>query len=120
MTSRERLQATLNHQQPDRVCVDFGATAITGIHVSVVDKLRRAVLGDPNYRVKVCEPYQMLGEIDDKLRAALGVDVVGRMPRKSMFATQAAGWKPFTMFDGTAVLMPGDLNTTVDQSLMLK
>lgn len=114
MTSRERLQATLNHQQPDRVCVDFGATAITGIHVSVVDKLRRAVLGDPNYRVKVCEPYQMLGEIDDKLRAALGVDVVGRMPRKSMFATQAAGWKPFTMFDGTAVLMPGDLNTTVD------
>jgi hypothetical protein len=50
MTSRERLQATLNHQQPDHVCVDFGATAVTGIHVSVVDKLRKAVVGDPHYR----------------------------------------------------------------------
>jgi len=30
MTSKQRLQATLNHQQPDRVCVDFGATAVTG------------------------------------------------------------------------------------------
>jgi hypothetical protein len=41
MTSRERLQATLNHQQPDRVCVDFGSTPVTGIHVCVVDKLRK-------------------------------------------------------------------------------
>ena len=34
LTSRQRLQATLNHRQPDRVCVDFGATPVTGIHVS--------------------------------------------------------------------------------------
>ena len=59
MTSRERLQATLNHQQPDRVCVDFGATFVTGIHCSFVDKLRKAVLGDDGYKVKVNEPYQM-------------------------------------------------------------
>jgi len=25
MTSRERLAATLNHSEPDRLCVDFGA-----------------------------------------------------------------------------------------------
>jgi len=25
MTSRERLITTLNHQEPDRLCVDFGA-----------------------------------------------------------------------------------------------
>ena len=45
MNSRQRLQTTLNHQQPDRVCVDFGATFVTGIHVAVVDKLNKAVLG---------------------------------------------------------------------------
>jgi len=115
MTGRERLHAALNHQQPDRVCVDFGATFITGIHVSVVDKLGRAVLGDMDYRVKVCEPYQMLGEVDDELREALGIDVVGRLPRKSIFGTDEADWKPFTLFDGTEVRVPHNFNTTVEQ-----
>ena len=88
MTHRERLQAALAHEQPDRVCVDFGATSVTGIHASAVTRLRRAVLGDSSYRVKVREPYQMLGEIDDELRAALGIDVVGVPARCSMFGTR--------------------------------
>ena len=110
MTSRERLDRTLNHQQPDRVCVDFGATAVTGIHVSVVHKLRQQVLGDTGYRVKVIEPYQMLGEVDDELRAVLGIDVIGAYPRKSLFGTEAKDWKPFTCFDGTPCLVPGQFN----------
>ncbi|MBI5397483.1 MAG: methyltransferase [Verrucomicrobia bacterium] len=112
MTSRERLQTTLNHQQPDRVAVDFGATPVTGIHVSVVHQLRQHLLGDKNWRVKVIEPYQMLGEVDDALRAALGIDVVGATPRKSLFATEAKDWKPFTGFDGTPCLVPGNFNIT--------
>ncbi len=116
MNARERLAATLNHRQPDRVCVDFGATPVTGIHVAVVDKLRKAVLGDDGRRVKVCEPYQMLGEIDDELREALGIDVIGKMPRKSMFGTDESDWKPFTMFDGAEVLVPHNFNTAVEES----
>jgi hypothetical protein len=116
MNSRERLQATLSHQQPDRVCVDFGATFVTGIHCSFVHKLRKSVLGDDGYQVKVNEPYQMLGEIDDQLREALGIDVVGKLPRKSIFGTDTAGWKPFTMYDGTEVLVPHNFNTTVEES----
>jgi hypothetical protein len=114
MTPKQRLQATLNHQQPDRVCVDFGATAVTGIHVSALTRLRRRVLGDDQWRVKVIEPYQMLGEVDDALRYALGIDVTGVIPRRSMFATEAKGWKSFTLFDGTESLVGGDFNTTVD------
>jgi hypothetical protein len=112
MTSRERLHATLNHRQPDRVPVDFGATFVTGIHVSVVHRIRQQLLGEPDCRVKVIEPYQMLGEIDDRLREALGIDVVGVAPRKSLFGTQAKDWKPFTMFDGTPCLVSGDFNVT--------
>jgi len=112
MNSRERLQATLNHRQPDRVCVDFGATFVTGLHVSIVHRLRQRMLGDPNYRVKVIEPYQMLGEIDDELRAALGLDVVGLPPRTSLFGIELKDWKPFTMPDGTACLVPGMFNVT--------
>jgi len=116
MTGRRRLEATLNHQQPDRVCVDFGASFVTGMHVSVVDKLRKATLGEDGYRVKVCEPYQMLGEIDDPLRAALEIDVIGRLPRKSIFGTDESVWKPFTLYDGTEVLVPHNFNTTVEAS----
>ena len=116
MTSRQRLQATLNHQTPDRVCVDFGATPVTGIHVSAVTRLRRSLLGEEDVRVKVIEPYQMLGEIDDALAEALGVDVVGVPGRKSLLGTQNKGWKPFRLFDGTEVLVSGDFNTTVDAS----
>jgi len=110
MTPRERLQTTLAHQQPDRVCVDFGATAVTGIHVSALTRLRQTVLGDSNFRVKVTEPYQMLGEVDDDLREALWIDVIGVPGRCTLFGTQQTGWKPFTMNDGTEVLVTEDFN----------
>jgi len=114
MTSRERLQKTLNHEPVDRLCVDFGGTAVTGIAASSVSQLRKALLGDPSFRVKVIEPYQMLGEIDDDLREALGIDVIGIPTRKTLFGFENKNWKPFTMFDGTEVLIPGNFNVTAE------
>lgn len=112
MTGRERLAASLAHRTPDRVAVDFGASFVTGIHVSAVTRLRRHLLGDTKYHVKVCEPYQILGEIDDDLLAALPIDVLGVLPRKSIFGTEGRDWKPFTLADGTECLVPGDFNVT--------
>ncbi len=114
MNSRERLQKTLNHKPVDRVCVDFGGTHVTGISASTLSKIRHALLGEKDYRVKVIEPYQMLGEIDDKLMEALGIDVVGVLQPKTMFGFENKDWKPFTMFDGTEVLVPGDFNVKAD------
>ena len=114
-TSRERLQRALNHETPDRVPVDVGATFVTGIHLTALSRLRRAVLGDTGHRIRVCEPYQMLGEVDDALRAALGIDVVGTLGRKSIFGTDESGWKPFTFWDGTEVLVPHNFNITVEE-----
>jgi hypothetical protein len=111
-TSRARLQAALDHQHPDAVPVDFGSTAVTGMHVSAVTRLRERLLGASDFRVKVIEPYQMLGEVDDELRDALGIDTLGVIPRKTIFGTQATGWKPFTLFDGTECLVSGDFNVT--------
>jgi len=112
MTSRARVAAALSHKQPDRVPVDFGSTAVTGMHVSAVTRLRKSVLGGNGHRVRVIEPYQMLGEIDEELRAALGLDVVGIIPRRTIFGTQPGGWKPFKLFDGTECLVSGDFNVT--------
>lgn len=116
MNSRERLQAALDHRQPDRVPVDIGATFVTGIHVSALARLRRVVLGDqPGHRIRVCEPYQMLGEVDDELREALGIDVIGSLARKSIFGTDESDWKPFTFWDGTELLVPHNFNITIEQ-----
>jgi len=73
-----------------------------------------AVLGEKDYRVRVHEPYQMLGQIDEKLAAALGIDVMGVLGPKNMFGFESKDWKPFTMFDGTEVLVPGNFNLTPD------
>lgn len=117
LSSRQRLQAVLEHKIPDRLCVDFGAGGQTGMGVCAVHRLREAVLGKSDYRVKVSEPYQMLGEIDQPLREALGLDVVGVHPRCNMFGFENTGWKPFTLpIDGTAVRVPEKFNNTVNDN----
>jgi len=116
MTSRERLIATLNHQQPDHICVDMGGTPFTGIAASTLSKLRQRVLGEKNYRVKIIEPYQMLGDVDAKLREALEIDIVCLPGRGTLFGFENRDWKPFELFDGTPVMVPGDFNVTTDEN----
>ena len=43
--------------------------------------------------VKVHEPYQMLGLLEDDLQNALGIDVEGVFPRKTMFGFSNHAWK---------------------------
>ena len=112
MTSRQRLTATLNHQAPDRLCVDFGAGFQTGMGAGTVHRLRQALFGKSDHRVKVIESYQMLGEIDEEMRQALGLDVAGVHGPGTMFGFKNEAWKPFTMFDGTPVLVPGQFKVT--------
>ena len=112
MNSRQRVAAALNHQQPDYVPLDLGASAVTGMHVSSVSSLRQALkLDPPGTPVKVVEPYQMLGEIAPDLMGALGIDVVGLGGRKNMFGFENKDWKPWKLFDGTPVLVPAAFNT---------
>ncbi|MFA5864272.1 MAG: uroporphyrinogen decarboxylase family protein [Phycisphaerae bacterium] len=111
-TSRERVIQTLNHQEPDRIPLDLGACPVTGMHVDMVYKLRQALrLDKPGTPVKVMEPYQMLGEIQSDLIDALGIDVIGLPGRGTLFGFRNEGWKPWTMFDGTPVLVPDGFNT---------
>ena len=113
MTSRERVQKALNHEAPDRVPVDFGSTAVTGMHVSCVEALRRNY-GLEARPVKVHEPYQMLGWIDGDLGEALGLDVDGIYPRTTIFGFPNENWEPFTTPWGQEVLVAEGFQTTTD------
>jgi hypothetical protein len=114
MTSRELVLAALRHEETGKIPVDIGGTGVTGIHARAVQNLRRyyGLSGKP---VKVTEPFQMLGEVDDELAAVLGLDVRGIAGRKNMFGIpQDEGWKEFLAPWGQTVLVPGKFNTTTD------
>jgi len=113
MNGRERVAAALGHRQPDRVPVDFGSTTVTGIHVSCVAALRD-YYGLEKKPVKAIDPGQMLGEIEEDLKRALGIDVEGVMRRTTRYGFPLTDWKPWRMYDGLEISVPGGFNTTVD------
>jgi hypothetical protein len=111
---RERVLRSLNHQEPDKLPLDLG-TWCTGIHVSSLHRLKVALgLIRPDEPVKVIEPYQMLGEIDDDLRRALDLDTVHVDSEFNAFGFKNANWKRWTLFDGTPLLVPEKFNTRPD------
>ncbi|MFN8441289.1 MAG: uroporphyrinogen decarboxylase family protein [Caldilineaceae bacterium] len=112
LSSRERVTLALNHKQTDRVPFDLGGSNTSGVHATIVYKLRQHFgLDEPGTPVKVIEPYQMLGEVEPDLQEALGVDVVPLRGTGTMFGFKKENWKPWTTFDGTPVLVPGGFNT---------
>jgi hypothetical protein len=112
MTSRERILTACAHREPDKLPVDFGGGFQTGIHVSMVYKLRQALgLDRPGTPVKVVEIYQMLGEVAPDLQAALGVDAVSLSGTGTMFGFPQTEFKEWQLADGTPVMVPKDFNT---------
>jgi len=114
MTSKERIQKTLNHEQPDKIPFDMGSTGVTGVHCLVVEKLRE-YYGLQKKPVKVIDPYQMLGEVDDELIGILGIDVVGAGGRTNLFGFPNEDWKEFKTPWGQTVLVGGQFNYTKDE-----
>ncbi len=112
LTSRQRVQKTLNHEEPDCVPLDLGGSVLTGMHVDALYRLRQALgLDAPGTPVRVIDPYQMLGAIDLDLVERLGVDVVNLGSPRTMFGFRNEGWKLWTTFAGTPVLVPKGFNT---------
>ncbi len=114
MNSKERIESSLHHKKPDKVPVDFGASPVTGIHVSCIDALNKHfnISHDP---VKIIDPYQMLGEINEQLLEILSIDVVGVNPKNNMFGFPNENYKPWKMPHGLEVLVPEKFNTTTDE-----
>ena len=114
MTSRETVLRALRHE-PGPVPVDFGSTGLTGMHVSCVAALR-AHYGLPLHPVKVVEPFQMLGEVEDDLARVLGSDCVGANGRGTMFGFANEGWHEWRAPWGQVVLVPAGFRPREDAS----
>lgn len=114
MGKQEALKS-LQHQSTSKVPMDFGSTAVTGIHVSCVAELRHH-FGLEEKPVKVHEPYQMLGLVEEDLQEAMGLDTVGIFAPKTMFGFPITGWKAFPTPWGQEVLVPEDFRTTTGEN----
>lgn len=115
MTSKEKVQSSLNHQYCDIIPIDLGSTAVSGIHVSIVEALRQ-YYGLENQPVKVSEPSQMLGDIEDDLAEVVGIDTIGISARKTFFGFINENWKEFKTPWGQIVLVSEHFKVTEKSS----
>lgn len=102
MTSRERVLATINHQIPDKVPVDLGATPSSGISAIAYSNLVRHI-GRPELPVQIYDVVQQLAQPDMKLLDTFGIDVldIGRE-----FNDKPSDWKPITLANGAPAFYP--------------
>ncbi|GAB4441806.1 MAG: uroporphyrinogen decarboxylase family protein [Anaerolineae bacterium] len=102
MTSRERVLASIAHQQPDRVPVDLGATPSSGISTIAYHNLKE-YLGLTGGHTRVYDVVQQLAQPEDDILARFGVDVidVGRA-----FNTRDQDWYDITLLTGQQVQFP--------------
>jgi uroporphyrinogen decarboxylase len=113
MNSRERVLCALQHREPDRVPIDCGGTRQSGIAASTYHRLKQRLGLDTPTRVY--DVYQMLAEIERPVMERLGADVVGLQRPAVAFGIRNEGWKPWRMFDGTPVEVPGGFDPVPDE-----
>jgi hypothetical protein len=113
MRSRERVLAALSHREPDRVPIDLGSNLMSGIMAHALDRLRRH-LGLERRPVRVHEVFQMLGEVEMDVVERLGADILPVEPLVQFFGLRRENWKPWRLWDGTDVLVPGQFDVEVD------
>lgn len=81
-TSRSRVEAAINHREPDRVPFDLGGTILTGIHHHAYRRLRR-YLGLPEVEIQIEDPVQQLAVVHEDVKRRFEVDVYGINPSKA-------------------------------------
>ncbi|MDW7730726.1 MAG: uroporphyrinogen decarboxylase family protein [Bacillota bacterium] len=115
ISPRERVLAALNHQESDRVPIDFSATHNSGINVLAYNRLKKQVGVDtPTY---MRDPIPMLASPD----LEEGMDVIRMMggdllplPRHLNFGVPAENWQIWDLKDGSQCLVPGGFKPVID------
>jgi uroporphyrinogen decarboxylase len=105
MNSRERVLRAIRHQPADRVPIDLGGTRQSGVAASTYHRLKQQLgISSPT---RVFDLFQMLAEVERPVLERFGADVVGLYREDVAFGIRNADWKPWRLFDGTEVLVPG-------------
>ena len=114
MTSKERVLRAINHQETDRVPIDLGGIPQSGIAASTCHKVKQHLgMRTPT---RIADLIEMAAEVEQPIRERLGVDVVRvlRPETNPGIGYRRENWKPWTLFDGTPVEVPGGFNPVLE------
>lgn len=75
MNSRERVLASLNHKEPDRVPIDLGSTNVTGINTIAYDNLKK-YLGITTGKTRIYDVVQQLAQVEDNFIELFKIDAL--------------------------------------------
>lgn len=114
MNSRQRVLAALKHAEPDRVPLDLGAMASTGIMAIAYARLKEH-LGISAGRIRVFDLEQQLAEVEPEILARFGIDVISL--NHSLGEPQPGAWKPWQLPDGTPCEIPAALDLQPDPEI---
>jgi len=106
MNSRQRVLAALNHQEPDRVPLDFSGHRASGINAVAYARLRR-FLGLEVKPIRVYDFIQQLAIVDEDVLERFGVDTI---PLEQEFVRGDEVWIDWALTDGTPAKMPAWLH----------
>ena len=112
MTSRERVLKALRHEETDRIPIDFGGMASTGIMAIAYARLK-AYLGITGGEIRVFDIGQQLAEVELEILTRFGVDVISL--ENSLGEVQPGYWKPWRLPDGTACQVPAGVDLRPDE-----
>ena len=107
MTSRERVLKALCHEETDRVPIDFGGMASTGIMAIAYDRLKE-YLGFSDGQLRVFDICQQLAEVESEVLTRFGVDVISL--ENSLGEAQPGFWKPWRLPNGSACQIPAGVD----------
>jgi uroporphyrinogen decarboxylase len=108
MTSRERVLAAINHQEPDKVPIDLGATPSSGISVIAYNNLK-SHLGMTGGHTRVYDVVQQLAQPEEDILDRFQIDAVdlGRT-----FNTADTDWYDITVSNGSKAQYPSWFHPT--------
>ena len=114
MTGKEKLGKAVKHEAAP-LLIDIGGMPTTGIHCTVVEKMR-TYYGLEKRIIKIMEPVQMLGVLDDDLKEAMGVQTTPLWGAGTMYGfRQTDKFKEWKTPWGQKVLVAEEFKTTQNE-----
>jgi uroporphyrinogen decarboxylase len=105
MNSRERVLAALSHREPDRVPMDLGGGAATGMVGIAHNRLLKHLGLEGDTRIWL--QYVQWAVTDEKVRERFAIDCVNVVPMPPK-------WRKDTLADGSASLVPSSFTPRVE------
>ena len=109
MTSRERIQAVLNHQKPDQLAIDFASHRSSGMGAAAYNNLKK-YLGYSEETTKVYDLMQQLAIPERFMVDRFGGDILQVYQLKPSFGIRTNTWKCEKLPCGDLSMVPRDFN----------